>query len=81
MSRTKNSFENNFGGMFCTFVLSSNRFFCSAMSMTPFRALATSGQSVECWKYIEPAAGGTGGGGDPMNVDFRFSVPENGRER
>ena len=64
-----------------TFVLSSNLFFCSAISITPFRARATSGQSVECWKYIEPPAGGAGGGGDPTNPDLRFSALEKGRER
>ncbi len=55
-----------------TFVLSSSLFFCSAMSMTPLRARATSGQRVECWKYIEPVPCGAGGGGDPRN--FLFSA-------
>ena len=32
--------------------------------MTPFRALATSGQSDECWKYSKPHPEGGGGGED-----------------
>ena len=56
-----------------TFVLSSNLFFCSAMSITPLRALATSGHRVECWKYMEPPWPVGGGGGDAKKFNFRLS--------